>query len=298
MIQAIGVASRGCSRGTGSDSDEAGADGALRLGHPRAAVGPGGRGADRGDLLPGAGPRLAGGRVLGDRLEHGLGGGEDRGHRPARQGGVERLDLGGGGLLAGLDVAAGGGQGRLRHPGGEPLGAVELVVGAAELAAADLVLRRLPGLGDLAAAAQGRAADLVPGQVLDPFQHPGRLARVELGADLAGDPVGQAEPRGGQGVRGGAHPLGQVQVVDRPGQVVGLHRRTARATSSWASRPRSCTALWWSATSGRLARASASSKRPARAASSACRNTIRQCPSMMDLPSGLTMGDPLSAMLR
>ena len=42
-----------------------------------------------------------------------------------------------------------------------------------------------------------------------------------VGADLARDVVGQTEPGGGQGVGRGAHPLGQVQVVDRPVQVVG-----------------------------------------------------------------------------
>ena len=104
---------------------------------------------------------------------------------------------------------------------GQPLGAVELLVRPAELAAAALVQRRLPGLGDLASPPQGRAADLVPGQVLDPLQRPGRLAGVEVGADLVGDPVGQAEPGRGQRVGRGPHPLGQVQVVDRPGQVVG-----------------------------------------------------------------------------
>src|SRR5262249_5360083 len=35
-----------------------------------------------------------------------------------------------------------------------------------------------------------------------------------------------------------------------------------------------------------------------RAASSACRKTIRQCPSMVDLPPGLAMGEVDSAMLR
>ena len=79
---------------------------------------------------------------------------------------------------------------------------------------------RLPGLGDLAVPPQGRAADLVPGQVLDPLQRPGRLAGVEAGADLVGHPVGQAEPGRGQRIGRGADPLGQVQVVDRAGQVV------------------------------------------------------------------------------
>ena len=143
------------------------------------------------------------------------------GQRPAARRGIERLDLGRGGLLPRLHVAAGGGQGRLRRARGEPLGAVELVVGAAELAPARLVQRRLPRLGDLAGPPQRRAADLVPGQVLDPLDDPGRLARVEVGADLAGDPVGQAQPGRGQGVGGGPQPLGQVEVVDRAVQVVG-----------------------------------------------------------------------------
>ena len=91
----------------------------------------------------------------------------------------------------------------------------------AELAAAGLGRGRVPGLGDLAIPPQGRAADLVPGQLLDPLQGPGRLAGVEVGADLVGHPVGQAEPGRGQRIGRGADPLGQVQVVDRAGQVVG-----------------------------------------------------------------------------
>ena len=60
----------------------------------------------------------------------------------------------------------------------------------------------------------------MPGQFLDSLQHPGRLAGVEVGANLVGHPVGQAEPSRGQRIGRCADPLGQVQVVDRAGQVV------------------------------------------------------------------------------
>jgi len=49
----------------------------------------------------------------------------------------------------------------------------------------------------------------------------GRLARLERGANLARNVIGHTEPRGGKGVRCGAHPLTQVQVIDRPVQVIG-----------------------------------------------------------------------------
>ena len=60
----------------------------------------------------------------------------------------------------------------------------------------------------------------MPGQVLDPLQRPDRLAGIQVGADLLGHPVGQAEPGRGQRIGRCAHPLGQVQVLDGPGQVV------------------------------------------------------------------------------
>ncbi len=80
----------------------------------------------------------------------------------------------------------------------------------------------LPGLGDLFGPSQGRAADLVPGQLLDPLGDPAGLAGVEIGADLNGHAIGQAESGRGQGVGRGAQPFGDPEVVDRAGQVVGL----------------------------------------------------------------------------
>ena len=81
------------------------------------------------------------------------------GHSGLGQGRVEGLDLGRGRLLPGLQVAAGRGHRVLGrdHPGagGQPLGAVEVLVGVAELAAAGLGRGRLPGLGDLAIRAAG-----------------------------------------------------------------------------------------------------------------------------------------------
>ena len=169
-------------------------------------------------------PRLARRRVLGDGREHRLGRREDRRPLPFGERRVQRLDLGGGGLLPRLQLGLGRGHRLLGadRPGaaGEPLGPVELLLRPAELAATPLGQRRLPGLGDLAGPPQGRAADLVPGQVLDPLQRPGRVAGVQVGADLLGHPVGQAEPGRGQRVGRVPHPLGQVQVLDGPGQVV------------------------------------------------------------------------------
>ena len=234
-----GLGQRGVGRGLGprSRAEE-------RRRRPGAAPrGPGGRGADRGDLLPGAAPRLARGRVLGDDLEHGLGGRQDLGPAPRRQRGVERLDLGRGGLLPRLQVATGGGQGRLRRARGEPLGAVELVVGAAELAPPRLVQRRLPRLGDLAGPPQRRAADLVPRQVLDPLDDAGRLARVEVGADLAGEPdrPGSAAPRPGRRGRRPAARPGRGRRSRRRGRRPSRVARPA-PTSSSASLPRRRTA--------------------------------------------------------
>ena len=73
-----------------------------------------------------------------------------------------------------------------------------MFVSVAKLAAAGLGPGRVPGLGDLAIAPQGRTADLVPGQLLDSFQNMGRFTGVEAGANLIGHPVGQAEPGSGQ----------------------------------------------------------------------------------------------------
>ena len=47
-----------------------------------------------------------------------------------------------------------------------------------------------------------------------------RVAGVQVGADLLGHPVGQAQPGRGQRIGRGAHPLGQVQVLDGAAQVV------------------------------------------------------------------------------
>ncbi len=141
------------------------------------------------------------------------------------QGRVQGLDLGRGRLLPGLQVVAGRGHrvlGRDRSgTAGQPLGPVELLVGVPELAPTGFRGRRVPGLGDLAIPPQGRAADLVPRQLLDPLQRPGRLAGVEVGTDLVGHPIGQAQPGRGQRIGGSPDPLGQVQVFDRAGQVVG-----------------------------------------------------------------------------
>ncbi|MFO0954565.1 MAG: hypothetical protein U0835_26065 [Isosphaeraceae bacterium] len=160
--------------------------------------------------------------MFGHGLQHRLGGVEDLGPDPLLQGDVQGLDLRRGGLLAGFDVAAGGGQGRRGRACGEPLGPVELVVGAAELAPAGLVQGRLPRLGRLTGATQRGAADLVPGQPVDPLDDPRGFPRVEVGPDLRADGVGQFQPGGREGVGGGAQPLGQVQILDRAGEVVGV----------------------------------------------------------------------------
>ena len=99
---------------------------------------------------------------------------------------------------------------------------VELLVGPAEFAPAGLVERRLPGLGDLAGPAEGRAADLRAGQLLDPLGHPAGLAGVEVGPDLHGHPLGQGQAGRRQGVGRGVEPFGDPEVVDGAGQVVGL----------------------------------------------------------------------------
>jgi hypothetical protein len=75
----------------------------------------------------------------------------------------------------------------------------------------------------------------VPRQVIDPLDDAGRLARVEVGADLASEPVGQAQPRRGQGVGGGPQPLGQVEVVDRAVEVIG--RAASRGPRHQLPRP-------------------------------------------------------------
>ena len=79
----------------------------------------------------------------------------------------------------------------------------------------------LPSLGDLAVPPHGRPADLAPGQLFDPLECPRRLTGVEIGADLVGHAVGEAQPRCGQRVRWRTHPFGQGQVVDSPSGVIG-----------------------------------------------------------------------------
>ena len=90
---------------------------------------------------------------------------QDLGPLTRRQGGVQRLDLGRGGLLARLQVAAGRGQGRLRRPRRASRSARSSWSWARpnspRRASSSGVL---PGLGDLAGPPQRRAADLVPGQ--------------------------------------------------------------------------------------------------------------------------------------
>src|SRR5262245_23260895 len=141
-----------------------------------------GRRSDRRDLLPGASPGLPRCRVFGDDRQDGLGRRQDRRPLPVGERRVERLNLGGGGLLAGLQFGLGGRHGLLRRDGpgagGEPLGPVELLMRSAELTTPPFGQRGLPGLGDLPRPAQRRAADLVPRQILNPLQSLGWIAGV------------------------------------------------------------------------------------------------------------------------
>ena len=60
----------------------------------------------------------------------------------------------------------------------------------------------------------------MPRQLFDSLERPGRLAGVQIDADLLGNPVSEAEPSGGQRIGRRADPLGQVQVLDRASQIV------------------------------------------------------------------------------
>ena len=162
--------------------------------------------------------------MFGDRDQDGLGGRQDLWPFALGQGRVQGLDLGRGRLLPGVQVVAGRDRRVLGrdHSGtaSQPLGAVEMLVGVPELAPASFRGRRVPGLGDLTIPPQSRAADLVPRQLLDPLQHPLRLAGVEVGTDLVGYAIGQAQSGRGQRIGRSPDALGQVQVFDRAGLVV------------------------------------------------------------------------------
>jgi len=60
----------------------------------------------------------------------------------------------------------------------------------------------------------------MPGQFSNPLERPNRFASVQIATDLLGYPVGEAKPGRGQRIGGSADPLGQIQILDRPGQIV------------------------------------------------------------------------------
>ena len=145
---------------------------------------------------------------------------EDHGRVAFAECGVQRLDFRRRSFLAVFDVATSRGQCRCGTPGGEPLGAVELVVGTAEFPSARFIEGVLPGLGDLARSPQRGTADLVFSEAVDPFDDPGGLTRVKIGTDLGGDPVGQLQSSGGEVVWCRAEAFGHAEVFDRAGDVV------------------------------------------------------------------------------
>ncbi len=160
--------------------------------------------------------------MLGDGLDHGLGGGQGLGPLPDFEGGIEPVDGDRGDLAPGFHVEAGRDERTQRGVARQAGRAVEPLERPGELAPAGLVERQPPGFGQFPVAAERRVADLLAGHAVDPLDRPARVARVEVGAGLDGDLIRQAEPGLGQEVGGDVQPFGPPEVIDRARQVVGL----------------------------------------------------------------------------
>ena len=205
---------------------------------------------------PGSGP--AGPPDVRGRLEDGLGRGEDLRPLACRKAGVEGLDLGGGGLLA-IFLSTLRGHCRLgcNRPGAaQALGAVELVVGPAELAA-PAVSSRAVCQASAISRARRRAGPPILWRASSSIR-----STTRAGSPASRSPRTSAATRSARLSRAAARVSGgapsrsaRSRSSIAPARSSASPRRDARAIRSRASRPRSWTAWWWSATSGRLARA-------------------------------------------
>jgi hypothetical protein len=163
--------------------------------------------------------------VFGDFSQESVGCGQDLRPLGVGQRGVQRLDFRCTALLLCLEVTADSGHGVLgadhTSTGGQSFRTIEVFMSEAKFTSARLGPGHVPRFGNLAVPPQSRAADLVPSKILDSLECSSGLTGVKIRTNLVGDPIGQTEPGGCEGIGRSSDPFGKLKVVDCAGQVVG-----------------------------------------------------------------------------
>ncbi len=103
----------------------------------------------------------------------------------------------------------------------EAFGPIELLMRSAELAPPTLGEGIAPGFGYLARPPERRTANPMSRQFLNALEHLVGLAGIEPGANLVGDPIGYGQSRCRERIRRCTNPIGEVEVFDGTGKIVG-----------------------------------------------------------------------------